>query len=149
MFEQLFKWPPEVHFAPWVVRLLVAALLGAVIGWQREKVHSIAGLRTHMLVSLGSALFILGGRESGMTPVELSRIFQGIAGGIGFLGAGVILKRADQNEVHGLTTAASIWVTAGVGTACATGAVWLPAFTAVLASLILGPLSRLEHHQKK
>jgi len=149
MFEQLFKWPPEVHFAPWVVRLLVAALLGGVIGWQREKVHSIAGFRTHMLVSLGSALFILGGRESGMTPVELSRIFQGIAGGIGFLGAGVILKRADQNEVHGLTTAASVWVTAGVGCACATGAIWLPVAAAFLASFILGPLSRLENHRKE
>ena len=102
-----------------------------------------------MLVSLGSALFILGGRESGMPPGELSRIFQGIAGGIGFLGAGVILKRADQNEVHGLTTAASIWVTAGVGSTCATGAVWLPTVAAILASVILGPLSRLEDHSKR
>jgi len=149
MFEQLFPWPPAAHFAPWAVRLLVAALLGGVIGLQREKVHRSAGLRTHMLVALGSSLFVLGGRESGMTPVELSRIYQGIAGGVGFLGAGVIFKRAEQGDVQGLTTAASIWATAGVGCACATGAVWLPAFTAILTALILGPLSRLENHARK
>jgi putative Mg2+ transporter-C (MgtC) family protein len=141
---QIFDLPSPGAILPGLVRLLVAGVLGAVIGWQRESVHSLAGLRTHILVALGSALFILGGVESGLSSSDVSRVLQGLCAGIGFLGGGVILKLEARKEVHGLTTAASIWVTAGVGAAAGCGRLWLPTVAAIVAWLVLGPLARLE-----
>ena len=124
-------------------RLLAAAVLGGVIGAQRERVHSAAGFRTHILVSLGAALVVLAGREAGFSTPDVSRVVQGIVAGIGFLGAGTILKLAERGEVHGLTTAATIWVTAAVGVAASLCPLWLPAFAAVLTWAVLA-LARLE-----
>ena len=102
------------------VRLLVALALGALLGYERESVGASAGLRTHMLVALGSALFILVPLQAGMAIEDLSRVMQGIPAGIGFLGAGAIIKL--QNEgIKGLTTAAGIWLTAAVGVAAGMG----------------------------
>jgi putative Mg2+ transporter-C (MgtC) family protein len=130
--------PDATEFARAVVRLLVAALLGAVVGFERERAGKAAGLRTHMLVALGAALLMLAAAESGMTSSDLSRIIQGVITGIGFLGAGSILKSEEQREIRGLTTAAGIWLTAGVGR-------WGTAAVAVAASwIILGLLTRLE-----
>src|SRR5262245_11033445 len=89
-----------------VVRLLLAALLGGLLGWQRELVGKAAGLRTHMLVALGSAFFVLIPSQAGMPLGDLSRVLQGVITGIGFLGAGAILKLSEQQQIHGLTTAA-------------------------------------------
>ena len=103
------------------VRMVVALALGAVIGWDRERRDAEAGLRTHMLVALGAALFVLVPAEAGMGNDELSRIIQGLVSGIGFLGAGAVLKRSNAGRIHGLTTAASIWATAAVGMAAGLG----------------------------
>jgi putative Mg2+ transporter-C (MgtC) family protein len=136
--------PDATEFARAVVRLLVAALLGAVVGFERERAGKAAGLRTHMLVALGAALLMLAAAESGMTPADLSRIIQGVITGIGFLGAGSILKSEEQREIRGLTTAAGIWLTAGVGVAAGLGR-WGTAAVAVAGSwIILGLLTRLE-----
>lgn len=102
-------------------RMTVALLLGAVIGWDRERRDADAGLRTHMLVSLGAALFVLVPVEAGMGPDELSRVVQGIVSGIGFLGAGAVLKMGHEGRIHGLTTAATIWATAAVGMSAGLG----------------------------
>ena len=143
----IFQWPTEHILLVSVVRLGLAALFGAVIGLQRERVHSTAGLRTHMLVSLGSAFFVLAAIESGATASDVSRVIQGLVAGVGFLGAGTILKIGDRAEVHGLTTAASIWLTAAVGTGAGLGHIWLPALGAILGWIILGPIGRLEKHR--
>jgi putative Mg2+ transporter-C (MgtC) family protein len=125
-------------------RVVVATLLGAVVGYERERTGKSAGLRTHMLVSLASALFVIAPLEAGMQPSDVSRIIQGVATGIGFLGAGAILKLTAEREIHGLTTAAGIWMTAAVGLATGLGRYGLAVMSVVLGWLILGLLSRLE-----
>jgi putative Mg2+ transporter-C (MgtC) family protein len=97
-----------------------------------------------MLVALGAALLVLAGAEAGMTPSDLSRVVQGVITGIGFLGAGAILKSEHEREIRGLTTAAGIWLTAGVGIASGLGR-WGTAALASFASwLILAVLGRME-----
>jgi putative Mg2+ transporter-C (MgtC) family protein len=127
-----------------VVRLIVATLAGAIIGFERERTGKSAGLRTHMLVALSSAIFILGPLEANMSASDVSRIVQGVAAGIGFLGAGTILKLTSEGEVRGLTTAAGIWLTAAVGIAAGLGRLGLAMMCAILASVILGIVARME-----
>lgn len=127
-----------------IVRLVLAASLGAIVGIQREKVGKPAGLRTHMLVSMGAALFVLAGVEAGMAPNELSRVIQGLATGIGFLGGGAILKISADREITGLTTAAGIWLTAGVGVAVGLGFWGVAAIGALMTWLVLAVLFHLE-----
>ncbi len=127
------------------VRLFVATVLGAVLGFERESVGAPAGLRTHMLVSLGSALFILVPLQAGMSLEDMSRVLQGVTAGIGFLGAGAIIKL--QNEgIKGLTTAAGIWLTAAVGVAAGMGleatAVLSAMFGLVILSLLRLPKNK-------
>lgn len=126
------------------LRLLVATLLGAVIGWQRERTHKPAGLRTHMLVALGCAVFVVACDHSALDADGLSRVIQGIATGIGFIGAGTILKRPQEGEVHGLTTAASVWLTAAAGVTAGLGRLGIALLGVTLAWLILEMLQRLE-----
>jgi putative Mg2+ transporter-C (MgtC) family protein len=102
------------------LRLSVALLLGAVLGYERESVGASAGLRTHMLVALGSALFMVIPYQAGMRIEDVSRVMQGVTAGIGFLGAGAIIKLKDES-IKGLTTAAGIWLTAAVGVAAGMG----------------------------
>jgi putative Mg2+ transporter-C (MgtC) family protein len=125
-----------------VVRLLVAVVLGGVLGWERESVGAPAGLRTHMLVSLGSALFVLIPLQAGMKMEDLSRVLQGVTAGIGFLGAGAILKQRDRNDVRGLTTAASIWLTAALGVAAGMGREATALLSMLFALVILAILRR-------
>ena len=94
------------------LRLILAMTFAAVIGIQRERAGKPAGIRTHMLVSSGAAVFVMAGGEFGMNPDSVSRVIQGLVTGIGFLGAGAILKLQDKRQVEGLTTAAGIWITA-------------------------------------
>lgn len=115
------------------VRLTVAAVLGGILGFERESKGRSAGLRTHMLVAVGAALFVLGPLQSGMQIGDLSRVLQGVVQGIGFLGAGAIIVRSAQREVEGLTTAASIWATAGIGVLAGLGM----EVTAVLSTVIV------------
>ena len=116
-----------------VVRLMLAAILGGIIGYERERKARSAGVRTHMLVAVGAALFVLGPLQSGLQISDMSRVVQGIVQGVGFLGAGAIIIRAGDQKVEGLTTAATIWATAGIGVVVGLG---LEA-TAVLSTLTL------------
>jgi putative Mg2+ transporter-C (MgtC) family protein len=137
--------PDAAHLAFVGLRLATAAVLGGLVGAEREWVGKSAGLRTHMLVSLGAALFVLAPAEGGLAEGDTSRIIQGIAAGIGFIGAGTILKRADRDEIQGLTTAATIWLTAAIGVAVAVGPIWLPvgcAFGTLLILYVLGVVER-------
>lgn len=125
-----------------VLRLVLAALLGGLLGWQRESHGKAAGIRTHMLVSMGAALIVMVGQQAGGNAADLSRVLQGLIAGVGFLGAGTILKsehRGDESDqVKGLTTAAGIWLTAAIGAAAGIGKEVTAVLSAVLA---LGVLS--------
>ena len=127
-----------------LVRLVAAALLGGVIGAEREAGGKAAGLRTHMLVSLGAALFVIAPQQAGVGGTNLASIVQGVAAGIGFIGAGTILKLTEREEIKGLTTAASIWLTAAVGIASGVGPLWVSVSAAACAWVILSVLARLE-----
>lgn len=98
-----------------VLRLLIASLLGGLIGYERELRGKSAGLRTHMLVALGAALFILVPQQAGASSQDVSRILQGLIAGVGFLGAGAIMIGQQKENETGLTTAASVWITAAIG----------------------------------
>src|SRR3954452_13752128 len=125
-----------------VVRLAVAALLGGAVGVERKWSGKSAGLRTHMLVSLGAALFVLVPQQAGLTSSDLSRVIQGIVSGIGFIGAGAILKRTDQEEVKGLTTAAGLWLTCAIGIAVGLGREATATLGTLLTLLILSVAGR-------
>ena len=142
--SEIFALPEPAQLLRVSVRLIVAALLGALLGVEREREGKAAGLRTHMLVALGAALFIVAPAEEGMEVADLSRVYQGVATGIGFVGAGTILKLTEQQEIRGLTTAASLWLTAAVGMAVGAGVLWIAVAGAVLAYLILSVLGRIE-----
>ncbi len=120
-----------------VLRLGVAAALGGLLGWERERAGKSAGLRTHMLVSMGAAMFVLAAAQAGIDPKDNSRVIQGIVQGIGFLGAGTILKRDKKEVVEGLTTAAGIWFTAAIGTAAGLGLEGMAALSCVLGLVVL------------
>jgi len=130
-------------------RLLLAAVLGAVMGLEREMKRGNAGLRTHLLVSMGACLYVLTGAYGFLgdaaahdQKVDLARTVSQVVVGIGFLGGGVIVKHGEI--VRGLTTAANLWLAAAVGVTCATGRWTLALFALALSLLALAPLERLE-----
>lgn len=110
---------------------------------ERKWAGKSAGLRTHMLVSLGSALFVLVPQQSGVSSADLSRVSQGVISGMGFIGAGAILKRSDDAEVKGLTTAAGLWLTCAIGIAVGLGRVASALLGTVLALIILTAVHRV------
>ena len=126
-----------------VVRLSVAAVLGGLLGIEREHKGKAAGVRTHMLVAMGSALFIVVSQQSGMVPADMSRVLQGLIAGIGFLGAGTILKGHSEASVQGLTTAAGIWMTAAIGVAAGLGLEVTAVLSTLLALAIFSLMPRL------
>ena len=136
--------PDLVQTVRITLRLLAASLLAGVVGYERERTGKSAGLRTHMLVALSSALFVLAPIELGMDVADVSRVVQGVAAGIGFIGAGAILKVTTEREIQGLTTAAGLWMTAAVGLAAGMGRFGLAAISVLLAWVILAILARLE-----
>jgi len=154
-FDEITRLVPDVQQLVRVtVRLLAALAIGTAIGLQRELTHKPAGLRTHMLVGLGTALFVVGAAESaGMHPDSVSRIVQGLATGIGFLGGGAILKLTSEREVHGLTTAAGIWMTAAASAAAGLGEIAVAVIGTLLGLLVLIVFRKLErglgHHGRK
>lgn len=134
-----------------IFRLSLAIALGGVIGWERELDSKPAGLRTHMLVSLASALLVMTAVQTGMVQERadtVSRIIQGIVTGIGFLGAGEIfsVSRSDSQSVRirGLTSAAAIWVAMAIGIAVGCGLWEMALFATIAAFLILWGVKRLE-----
>jgi len=138
--------PDWTQFQRIVIRLVAAMVVGAVIGFQRQRAGKSAGLRTHMLVAMGSALFVLDGEAAVMSMSDLSRVIQGLATGIGFIGAGAILKERAEREIEGLTTASGIWMTAAAGAAAGLGRVGLALFSVVLAWVILAFVGAVEPH---
>jgi len=133
--------------SPWlemILRLLLAAALGAGIGYQRERAGKVAGLRTHILVSAGAGLFTLVSIYGfGGAVVDISRVAAGVVVGIGFIGAGVILRGQREEEVAGLTTAATIWITAAIGLAAGAGMYLVSVIaTAVAVGILLIPKIR-------
>lgn len=128
-----------------VVRLVIAAALGGLLGWERERTGKAAGVRTHMLVALGAALFVLIPQQAGVSDTDMSRVIQGVVAGIGFLCAGTIIKGRDEEDVQGLTTAAGIWLTAAIGVGVGLGREASAVLSTLLALLILHWLPRLIH----
>ena len=120
-----------------VVRLLLAAILGGALGFEREQKGKAAGIRTHMLVALGSALFVLIPEQVGVKVADMSRVLQGVIAGVGFLGAGTIIKGKEEESVKGLTTAAGIWLTAAIGIAAGMGRESSAVLSTILALIIL------------
>lgn len=126
-------------------RLAAAAFLGGAIGLERELKGHWAGLRTHMMVAIGCAIFVIGGLNlSGEHSDAVTRVIQGISAGIGFLGAGTILKLDDKQEIKGLTTASSIWLAAAVGTVAGLAEYALALASALTSVFILGVLGPIE-----
>jgi putative Mg2+ transporter-C (MgtC) family protein len=138
-------WPDDLSL---LLRVVAAGALAAVLGWEREEAGKSAGLRTHVLVGVGAALFVtladLLSRAAGGTNASVLRLdpLQGVAVGIGFLGTGLIFKSDDR--VRGLTTAASIWATAAVGFACGIGHYVLAVGAVAIALGVLRLLERFE-----
>ena len=146
VWEELAAGFPDAEaMARITVRLIVAMIFGAVIGIQRERAGKPAGLRTHMLVALGAAVFIIASGEFGMNADSISRVIQGLVTGIGFLGAGAILKLYDKRAVEGLTTAAGIWMTAALGVAVGLGRFGLALVATLLAWMTLSLVRQMEH----
>ncbi len=144
-----FSDAPDVEQTTRILtRLLLAAVLGGVLGYQRESQGKAAGIRTHMLVAMGAALFVLVPSLGGMAVADLSRVLQGVIAGVGFLGAGAIIKRNSEEDVQGLTTAAGIWMTAAIGVACGMGRESTALLSTLLALAVLAAVPRLVGRDK-
>lgn len=135
-----------------LLRLLVALVLSGVLGWERESTGKSAGMRTHMLVGLGAALFVVLGdlfvgryaERAETIRLDPIRVIEAVVTGISFLGAGTIFVSRGKERVKGLTTAASIWVTAGVGMLVALERYLLAAGVTALVFVVLRLLAALE-----
>ena len=136
-----------------IVRLIVAGLLAGAIGYEREAAGKSAGLRTHMLVAMTSAFFVAIGEQAvahfapgtdGALRYDPLRVIQAVVIGIGFLGSGIIFVNREHTHTEGLTTAASVWATAGLGIAAGLGRFWAAAGAALLFLAVLRLLVRFD-----
>ena len=137
--------PTSQQLAHVIVRLVAATLLGALVGYQRERAGKSAGLRTHTLVALGTTVFVVACSGIGMSPDGLSRVIQGVITGIGFLGAGSILKLESERLIQGLTTAAGIWMTAAIGVAVGLGSLGVALLATVMTLIVLSLVGSSDH----
>jgi len=144
LWQELTTGLHDSKLAHAIIRLLAATILGGIVGIQRQTTRKPAGLRTHMLVSLATAAFVIAGSGMGMSVEGLSRVVQGIITGVGFIGAGTILKLSQEHEIKGLTTAASVFMTASIGVAVGSGALGIALMVTLLAFSILA-LEKIEH----
>ena len=142
-------FPNSTQLVHVIIRLIAAMLLGAVVGIQREHAGKAAGLRTHILVALGTTLFVIASTGSGMSLDGVSRVIQGLATGIGFIGAGAILKLSATREIQGLTTAAGIWMTAAIGVTVGLGALGLALLGTILTWIVLASIGLFEYRLEK
>lgn len=142
--ELTFGAPDASQWIRILIRLTAATACGAAIGLQREKWGKPAGLRTHVLVTVGTTLFVLTCSVYGMSSDGLSRVIQGIVTGIGFIGAGSILKLDKERNIQGLTTAAGVWMTAAIGVTIGLGSVGLAFIGTILTLIILTVAGKLE-----
>ena len=132
------------QFALVLLRLIVAAVLGGLVGIQRQRARKPAGLRTHILVCLGSSVIIVACSAIGMNFDGQSRVIQGLLTGVGFIGAGSILKLSHEHEIKGLTTAAGVWMTAAIGIACGVGTIGIALIATVLTVIVLTLVKAIE-----
>lgn len=132
-----------------LLRLLLAAVLGGILGYEREQQGKAAGIRTHMLVAMGAALFVLVPQQGGMEIDDMSRVIQGVVAGIGFLGAGAIIKNRSEENVLGLTTAAGVWMTAAIGIACGLGREMTAVLSTLLALVVLALVPKVAERGPK
>ncbi len=139
--EDFSDLPDAAGLTRLVTRLTIAAVLGGVLGFDREAHGKDAGLRTHMLICVGAALFVLVPQQAGITDDGLARIIQGVIAGVGFIGGGAILKLSAERRIEGLTTAAGIWLTAGIGIAAGLGRETSAIVGTLLALLVLAALT--------
>ena len=147
LWQELDTFIPEVAVI-WrtILRLIAAIVLGGLVGFEREFRGQAAGLRTHMLVALGSCLFALVVCDVTSDPTDIAQLVKGVAAGIGFIGGGAILKLAADREIKGLTTAAGIWLTAAIGVAVGVGKPFMAAVATLLSLVVLGIMLRIEKH---
>jgi putative Mg2+ transporter-C (MgtC) family protein len=141
-FHDMMEIDRLTHVA---VRLVFAAIVGGLLGLERELAGKEAGLRTHMLVCVGAALFVLIPQLEGLDVADMSRVIQGIVTGVGFLGAGTILKQEEERRIHGLTTAAGIWLTAAVGIGVGIGRLGSALLGSLMAFVILSLIAKFEN----
>ena len=132
-----------------VVRLLTAAVLGGMLGMERESKGRAAGLRTHILVSVGSALFVMAPLLSGIAPGDVTRVMQGIVSGLGFLGAGAIIKLQHDERIEGLTTAAGIWMVSAIGMAAGMGMEIMALATTLIALVVVALIPRIARTEQR
>mgnify|MGYP000889261348 CR=1 FL=1 len=132
-----------------LTRLALAAFLGGVLGYERENRGKAAGIRTHMLVCMGAAMFVLVPQQAGMPTADMSRVIQGVVAGIGFLGAGAIVKNSREDDVHGLTTAAGVWMTAAIGIACGLGRESTALLSTLLTLIILAGMPKFRGREDR
>ena len=142
-------FPDGRQFAIVAIRLIAAALLGAAIGYERETAGKAAGLRTHILVTAGTGVFVLGCLGAAMDLHGLSRVIQGIVTGIGFVGAGSILKRESEEQIQGVTTSAGIWMAAAIGVSVGLGGLGLALMATGLTLIVLRATLWVENRVKK
>jgi putative Mg2+ transporter-C (MgtC) family protein len=143
---------PDTSMLEMLLRLALAIVIGGIVGWERERLDKPAGIRTHILVALGSATFMLLGldmterfaQQHGHATLDPTRVLQGVVGGIGFLGAGAIIK--SSGHVTGLTTAASVWVAGALGAAAGLGVYVLALASAAFALVTLLLLPHLQRN---
>ncbi|MGE8282169.1 MAG: MgtC/SapB family protein [Stenotrophomonas sp.] len=141
---------PDVRTTTVIVsRLATAIVLGGLLGLERERKGRAAGLKTHILVSVGSALFVLAPLQMGISGADVTRVMQGIVSGIGFLGAGAILKLDAEERIQGLTTAAGIWMTAAIGMAAGMGMEMVAFITTIAALAVVSTLPKLMPDKRK
>ena len=141
--------PDATQITRITLRLLVAAALGGLLGYERESQGKSAGVRTHMLVAIGAALFVLIPQQAGASTADLTRVLQGLIAGVGFLGAGAIILGTKQVETQGLTTAAGIWVTAAIGAAAGMGRESTAVLSTFVALFVLSVLPWITRDNKK
>ena len=145
--EEFTDLPGAAEITRVAVRLVLAAALGGILGFERERKGKQAGMRTHMMIAVGAALFALVPQQAGMSEEAIARVLQGLVAGIGFLGAGPILKMEERREVRGLTTAASIWLTAAVGMTVGLGRGATAVLATGVALVILAVLPKGDHNE--
>jgi putative Mg2+ transporter-C (MgtC) family protein len=146
LWQELVSGLPDTrHLIQVIIRLVASVAFGAAVGFQRQRAGKPAGLRTHILVSLGTTLFVLGCSGVGMSMDGLSRVIQGIVTGIGFIGAGSILKLREEHHIQGLTTSAGIWMTAAIGVAVGLGSIGVALISTFLTLIVLAAVGRYEY----
>jgi putative Mg2+ transporter-C (MgtC) family protein len=143
VYSEFSDVPDLVELTRLGIRLLVAAALGAALGYDREVKGKAAGIKTHMLVAVGSAIFMIIPLQIGVEVGDLTRVMQGMVTGVGFLGAGTILKGSSEDTVKGLTTAAGLWMTSAIGMTAGLGQELSAVLCTVLALIVFSLIPRL------